>query len=115
MIYVIAGLVIGIAAGLKMNVIYSAEYAVYIALVILAFINSIFDILLSNLRGDAKNTKKMMILLLSDLIFALVLGYVGERIGLPIHLAPIFAFGNNIFRNIREMTDILLKRNNKNI
>jgi len=43
-----------------------------------------------------------------------LLGYVGEQLGLPIYLAAVFAFGNNIYKNLRIMSNFMLEKYNKN-
>jgi len=48
--------------------------------------------------------------LLTDLLFALFLGFVGEQLGLPIYLAAVFAFGNNIYKKIKVIVDIYLEK-----
>jgi len=111
LLYVIAGIVIGIIAGLKLNIGYNPEYIVYISLSILAIINTIFNILCENLKGEMK-TIKSILFLVSDLVFALFLGYIGEQLGLPIYLAAVFAFGNNIYKNMKIMLDFILVKYN---
>lgn len=111
MLYVIAGVVLGVIAGLKLNVEYNPEYIVYISLAILAMINTIFTILCENLKGETKILKSVLYLF-SDLLFALFLGYIGERLGLPIYLAAVFAFGNNIYKNLKIMLDFVITKYN---
>ena len=48
MIYVAAGLILGIIAGLNLNIVYNPEYIVYISLAILAMFNTIFNMLYEN-------------------------------------------------------------------
>ena len=100
LIYVIAGLVIGVVAGLKLNIGYNPAFGVYISLVVLSIINTIFNLMNDNLKKEI-NMLKSGLLLVADLAFALLLGYIGEQLGLPIYLAAIFAFGNNIYNNIK--------------
>lgn len=112
MLYVIIGLGIGILAGLKLNLGYDPTYAVYISLSILAIINAITDMASNNLKKEI-NITRSGILLAADLVFALLLGYIGEQLGLPIYLAAIFAFGNNIYKNIRIIIDFLIEKYKK--
>jgi small basic protein len=51
---------------------------------------------------------------LTDLVYALLLGFVGEQLGLPIYLAAVFAFGNNIYKKLRNLVDIYLAQFDKN-
>jgi len=110
--YVTAGIILGIIAGLNFNVGYNPAYAVYISLSILALIDTIINIISENLNSEV-NILKSGILLISDLAFALLLGYIGEQLGLPIYLAAIFAFGNNIYKNIRVITNFVIQKYNK--
>lgn len=112
MLYVIAGLIIGIIAGFKLNIGYNPALGVYISLVILAIINTIFNVLSDNLKKEI-NILKSGLLLIADLAFALMLGYIGEQLGLPIYLAAIFAFGNNIYNNIKSLMDLFIKKFDK--
>ena len=113
MIYVAAGLIMGIVAGLNLNLVYNPNYIVYISLAILAVLNTII-----NMLHDSKTTElsmgKSIAYLLTDLLFALFLGFVGEQSGLPIYLAAVFAFGNNIYKKLRLLVDIYLEKFSKN-
>ena len=113
MIYVAAGLILGIVAGLNIKIVYNPDYIVYISLSILAILNTIFNMLHENKTGELTFLKSIAYLL-TDLSFALFLGYVGEQLGLPIYLAAVFAFGNNIYKKLRILADILLEKFNKN-
>lgn len=113
MLYVIGGIVLGVFVGLKANIGYSLQYAVYIALIILAVINAITNILCENINGRI-TTLRSIILLFADLIFSVALGYIGEQLGLPVYLAAVFAFGNNMYKNIKTMVDLLIQKYNKN-
>ncbi|HHZ02337.1 MAG TPA: DUF1290 domain-containing protein [Tissierellia bacterium] len=113
MIYVAAGLILGIIAGLNLNIVYNPEYIVYISLAILAMFNTIFNMLYENKSGELTLLKSFTFLL-TDLGFALLLGYVGEQLGLPIYLAAVFAFGNNIYEKLRKIANISLEKFNKN-
>lgn len=113
MLYVVAGLILGILAGFNLDFVYNPEYVVYISLAILAIINTIFNILSENIKGQLSNFKSCLFLI-TDLLFAILLGFVGEQLGLPIYLAAVFAFGNNIYKNIRVIIDFFLEKYNKN-
>jgi small basic protein len=109
MIYVAAGLILGIVAGLNLNLVYNPNYIVYISLAILAILNTIINILHENKTSELTITKSIAFLS-TDLLYALFLGFVGEQLGLPIYLAAVFAFGNNIYKKLRILVDIYLER-----
>lgn len=113
MIYVAAGLILGILAGLNLNFVYDPNYIVYISLTILAIFNTIINLLHDNKTSEL-TVPKSVAYLLTDLVYALLLGFVGEQLGLPIYLAAVFAFGNNIYKKLRNLVDIYLARFDKN-
>lgn len=113
MIYIVAGIILGVLAGLNLNVTFSPEHAVYISLAVLAIVNTIFNMLNENIKGELTFFKSL-ISLAGDMIFGLLLGYIGEQLGLPIYLAAVFAFGNNIYKNIGDFSRYLLEKYNKN-
>lgn len=113
MIYVAAGLILGIVAGLNLNIIYNPNYIVYISLAILAILNTIFNMLYENATSEL-TIAKSIVFILTDMLFALFLGFVGEQLGLPIYLAAVFAFGNNIYKKLRILADIYIEKFSKN-
>ncbi len=113
MIYVFAGIILGIVAGLNLNMVYSPDYVVYISVSILAIVNTIFALLNENLKGEM-NALRSSVYMIRDLGFGLLMGYVGEQLGLPVYLAAVFAFGNSIYKNLCEMINFLLEKCNKN-
>jgi small basic protein len=113
MIYVIAGVILGVLAGLNLNIVYDPDFAVYISLAVLAILNTIFDLLNENTTGELTPVKGI-VFLIRDLGFGLLMGFVGEQLGLPIYLAAVFAFGNNIYKNLRTMINFALEKYQKN-
>lgn len=90
----------GVVIGLKTNLTYNPIYTVYISLIVLAIINTILNILVENSKKET-SSKDCLVMLAADVSIALVLGFVGEQLGLPLYLAAIFAFGNSIYKNFR--------------
>lgn len=113
MIYVAAGLVLGIVAGLNLNLVYNPKYIVYISLAILAIVNTIFNMLHKNKTKELTFVKSIAFLF-TDLFFAMFLGFVGEQLGLPIYLAAVFAFGINIYEKLNILVCIFIEKFNKN-
>lgn len=112
MIYVVAGIILGALAGMNLNLKYSPDYAVYISIAVLAILNAIFNMLNENTKGELTPVKSV-IFLVRDLCFGLLMGYVGEQLGLPIYLAAVFAFGNNTYKNVSNMTSFMLEKYHK--
>ena len=101
MIYALLGVVCGILLGYFTNngLVINPQYSVYLFLVILAMVNSIFTIL-SKKNIEEFKIKYCFIYIFVDIIVALALGFISEKLGLPLYLALVFAFGNNIYKNL---------------
>ena len=101
MLFALIGVACGILLGYytKYGVNIDPQYSIYIFLVILAMVNSIFTILSKKNMDDFK-IKYCFIYVFVDIIVALATGFVSEKLGLPLYLAIIFAFGNNIYKNL---------------
>lgn len=111
MVYVIVGILLGIIVGIKTNVTYNPVYTIYVSLIVLAIINTIFNILAENSKQEMSN-KNCLIILCGDILIALLLGFIGEQLGLPLYLAAIFAFGNNIYMNLKTILHNYLYKKN---
>lgn len=103
--YILAGLGIGIVSGLNLKLAYNPDYVVYITVTTIAILNSILSIINQSMNADL-SIKKAIKIIIGDLIFAFVFTYIGERLGLPIYLVAIFAFGNNIYKNYTSLINL---------
>ncbi len=110
MIFALIGIACGILLGYftKFGNNLDPQYSVYMLLFILAISNSIFTIL-SKKNMDEFKIKYCFIYVFVDIIVAVVIGFVSEKLGLPLYLAVIFAFGNNIYKNLSLIITSLTK------
>ncbi len=101
MLFALIGVACGVLLGYftKFGLNIDPQYSIYIFLVILAMVNSIFTIL-SKKNIEEFKIKYCFIYVFVDIIVAIATGYVSEKLGLPLYLAIIFAFGNNIYKNL---------------
>jgi len=112
----ILGLIIGLLIGLTVPYNIPAQYSNYVAVAILASLDSVFGALLANLKKDFR-INIFLTGFFSNAILAAGLAYIGDRLGIQIHLAAIFAFGNRLFTNFaairRELINRLEKKTKK--
>ncbi|MDI9475256.1 MAG: small basic family protein [Natronincolaceae bacterium] len=109
MIFAILGLLAGIFLGLKLNITYPAKYALYISVAILASLDSVFGAARSILE-DKFNTEIFVSGFFTNAILAGFLAYIGDRLGVPLYYAAIFAFGGRLFQNFASIRRHLLER-----
>jgi small basic protein len=108
----IFGLILGILIGLFMPITIPSQYSTYVAVAILAALDSVFGGIAATI-----NKKFEMNVFLSgffgNALLAAGLAYIGDKLGLQIYLAAIFAFGNRLFLNFALIRRYLLNKLSK--
>ncbi|PYG89802.1 small basic protein [Ruminiclostridium sufflavum DSM 19573] len=105
----ILGLIAGILIGMFIPITIPSEYFTYVAVAILAALDSVFGGLVATI-----NKKFEMRIFLSgffgNALLAAILAYIGDKLGLQIYLAAIFAFGNRLFLNFALIRRFVLNK-----
>ena len=109
MIFAILGLLIGVFLGLKLDITYPAQYSLYISVAILASLDSVFGAVRSMLENRF-NTSIFVSGFFGNAILASFLAYIGDRLGVPLYYAAIFAFGGRLFQNFAVIRRYLLEK-----
>lgn len=112
----ILGLIAGILLGVMIPVDIPFQYHSYVAVAILAALDSVFGGAAANLQGKF-NMKIFVSGFFGNALIAAGLAYIGDQLGIEIYLAAIFAFGNRIFLNFalirRELLNKFSKKQNE--
>lgn len=98
MILAVVGIVLGVIIGIYIPITYSASYSLYVSVAILACMDSVFG----GLRALLEEKFNIGILVsgfFGNAILAAFLAYLGDRLGVPLYYAAIFAFGGRLFQN----------------
>jgi small basic protein len=101
-IVILSGFIAGIIAGLFFSVEIPAVYARYISIALLAS----FDTLIGGLKSYLKHEFDELIFVsgfIFNSILAVIISYLGDRLGIELYLAVIFVFGVRIFQNLAEL------------
>jgi len=93
------GLGLGILLGLTLNVSVSPELARYSAVAILAGLDSILGAVRAELDGQYDN-RIFLSGFVANTAVAVVLTFVGDRLGIDLYLVALIAFGLRIFQNV---------------
>ncbi|GAQ25495.1 hypothetical protein TSYNTROOL_01330 [Tepidanaerobacter syntrophicus] len=99
MIYPIAGLILGLVVGFYLPISVPVVYAPYVSISILAALDSV----LGGIRAMEEGNFDTLIFVSGFFINTLMAGflaYFGDRLGIQLYLAAIFAFGVRIFQNL---------------
>ena len=95
----LVGLGLGILLGLLLNVSVSPELARYSAVAILAGLDSILGAVRAELDGQYDN-RIFLSGFMANTAVAVVLTFVGDRLGIDLYLVALIAFGLRIFQNV---------------
>lgn len=106
MFFIIAG-ALGIILGLLIPYNLSSATLPYVAVAIIAALDSVFGALLANLNKKF-NLNVFMTGLVSNAILAVLLTYMGNLLGINLYFAAIIVFGVRMFNNMASIRRITL-------
>ncbi len=98
MLMALIGLGLGIIMGLFFPYNIPVVYSAYLSVAILAALDSVFG----GIRASLENSFNSNIFItgfFGNAILAASLAYIGDRLGVPIYLAAVVAFGTRLFQN----------------
>lgn len=106
------GLLLGILIGFIWKINIPIKFAPYISVAIFACIDSVFG----GLRAKISNNFRSDIFIsgfFGNAIIAVLLVYLGDKLGLPIYLAAVILFGGRILNNFAIIRRILLDKSRR--
>ena len=109
MLYAVIGLLLGVILGVFLPVTYPAAFTLYISVAILASLDSVFGGLRAHLENKF-NTEIFVTGFFSNAVLAAFLAFIGDRLGVPLYYAAIFAFGTRLFQNFAIIRRHLIER-----
>jgi len=92
-------LVLGLIIGLQFNLVIPEAYARYTAVAILAALDAVFGAIRAELDGSYSN-KIFISGFISNVVLAVGLTFLGDRLGVDLSLAAVVAFGVRLFNNL---------------
>lgn len=98
MIIPLIGLALGILLGLFIPYNVPVAYSAYLSVAILAALDSVFGGIRASLE-ESFNSDIFITGFFGNAILAASLAYIGDRLGVPIYLAAVVAFGTRLFQN----------------
>lgn len=109
MLLPIVGLILGVVLGLVLPFNIPMIYSSYMSIAVLAALDSVFGGIRANLE-QIFDTNIFISGFFGNAILAAFLAYVGDRLGVPLYYAAIFAFGTRLFQNFAIIRRHLLKK-----
>ena len=99
MLLPLAGLLVGVLLGLVLNVQVGFDLSRYSAVAILAALDSVLGAVRAELDG-VYNNRIFISGFISNAIVAVILTFIGDRLGLDLYLVALITFGLRIFNNV---------------
>lgn len=112
MLLPVIGLMIGIFLGIESPIIFSPLYSSYVALGILACVDSVMGGLRSMLE-DNFHLDIFFSGFLGNAILAVFLVWLGEQLNIQLSFAAVVVFGFRLFQNFALIRRFLLNKNKK--
>ncbi|MBQ3420664.1 MAG: small basic family protein [Romboutsia sp.] len=113
MLWILGGLALGVVIGYYIPFTYPMDYSLYMSVAILAALDSIFGAVKSTFEGKYDN----LIFLtgfIGNSLLAILLTYIGDRLGIPLYYVAILVFGSRLFDNLSIIRrHIILRISNK--
>lgn len=100
MIWAILGICIGIIIGLAINFPIPLELTKYSAVVIMGILDALFGAIRAEVTKDQFNAVIFITGLLFNIILAIAVTLLGDKLGLELYLAATFVFTFRIFSNV---------------
>ncbi len=115
MLGAVIGIILGLIIGYIIPFNISTGYIIYLAVAILSIVDSLIGGIKSDLE-DKFDAKIFVFGFLINTIASVFLAYIGDKIGIPLYYAAVFAFGVRLFSNLSSITKIYFKKfSDKNI
>lgn len=105
----IVGVLLGIAIGLLFPMSMPVEYGKFLAVALLASLDSVFGGLRSALEEKFDNAVFISGFFVNALL-AVVLVFIGDRLGIDLYYVASLAFGLRIFQNLAIIRRFFLKK-----
>ncbi|GAE90770.1 small basic family protein [Acetivibrio straminisolvens] len=103
------GLIVGILIGVFIPYSIPEQYSSYVAVAILAALDSVFGGVVSTMQKKF-NMGIFLSGFFGNALLAAALTYIGDKLGIQIYFAAIFAFGNRLFLNFAVIRRFLLNK-----
>ncbi len=103
------GIVLGLLIGWLFSISIPVTYSRYVAMAILAAADSVLGAIRADLAGEYDN-RIFITGFFGNALLAALLTFVGDRLGVELYYAAIFAFGVRLFNNLARIRRQLLTR-----
>ena len=105
----VIGLIVGVLIGVLIPYNISSQYSNYVAVAILAALDSVFGGFRSGLEKKFDN-EIFISGFFGNIIIAIFLTYLGDMLNVPMYLAAVVVFGGRLFDNFAKIRRLLIAK-----
>ena len=109
----ILGLIVGLIVGIFLPGEIPSDYSVYVAVAILAALDSVMGGGVAAMQ-DRFDIRLFISGFIGNVFLAVLLAFIGDKMGIQLYMAAIFAFGTRLFANFATIRRLLIKKYSKN-
>lgn len=110
MIWAFLGILIGLLLGLGINITIPVIYTKFSAVILIGILDALFGAIRAEITKDQYNATIFISGLFFNIILALVITYLGDKLGLDLYLAATVVFTFRIFSNVGITRRAILQR-----
>lgn len=110
MIWALIGILLGIIVGFGIDVTIPVVYTKFSAVILIGILDALFGAIRAEVTRDQYNATIFISGLFFNIILALVITYLGDKLGLDLYLAATVVFTFRIFSNVGITRRALLQR-----
>ena len=110
----IIGLFVGVAAGIYSGLVFPAGYSAYVAVGILACLDSVLGGVYANMRDDFR-WKVFATGFVLNAVLAMVLIWLGNQLSIDLSIAAVVVYGSRMFNNFSNIRHLILNKNEKQV
>ena len=114
MLIPIIGLFVGVAAGIYSGLVFPAGYSAYVAVGILACLDSVLGGVYANMRDDFQ-WKVFATGFVLNAVLAMVLIWLGNQLSIDLSIAAVVVYGSRMFNNFSNIRHLILNKNEKQV
>lgn len=110
MLIALIGLLVGIAVGIFSGVVFPPGFSLYVAMGILACMDSLLGGIYANMREDFR-WKVFVTGFVTNAFLAIVLIWLGNQLSIDLSIAAIVVYGSRMFNNCSNIRHLFLHKN----
>ena len=109
MFVALIGLVVGIVVGVMSGIVYPSGFSAYLAMGILACMDSLLGGIYANMRNDFR-WKVFATGFVINAVLAIALIWLGNQLSIDLYIAAIVVYGSRLFNNCSNIRHLFLNR-----